>query len=208
MIVYGQLLAADEIVRRVAVVRDARSPVGWRVEHSAAIEPLELRAIATPCPITDHHGGPVIGAVRYVELGASGDTWIVGDLDAPMPGPGNARGELFLSVETKGPHDGATLLAAAITATPGMMLRPVAVLAERSLDELPERTTLAMRRAQPHGAALLERARDARRRLPTNVVDLRPQHDEGAWSRADLERFERSPGQLWHGQPGRVLAVR
>jgi hypothetical protein len=114
-------------------------------------------------PITDGHGGPLLGRLQHAEVGAGGGAHIVGEVYAPLPA-GDQHGRLYFSAEGAVRGGDLELRAVAITASPAMMLAPVRVLSEMTVGDMPQARQLALRTRDPHSALLLQRAQDAVRR--------------------------------------------
>jgi hypothetical protein len=176
VIVTGQLLDHVGACRFSEPIRDPRDPIGWRVRSVYTYEPVELRSVREPCPITDGHGGRTLGLVQHIEITQQGNAWIVGDLVASLPA-GDEHGRLYLSAEGVSRADQFELTAVAITPRPAMLLAPIAIVSDRAILELTRARTLTMRRTDPHTAGLLERAHTAVRRRgphdPPSIHDLR-----------------------------------
>jgi hypothetical protein len=206
VIVTGQLIDHLGACRFSEPVRDNRDPIGWRVRNVYEYQPVELRTVTHPCPITDGHGGRVLGLVQHVEVSEQGDAWIVGDLVAPLPA-GDQDGKLYLSAEGVTRGEQLELRAVAICAKPAMMLRPIKITPEHNIAGLPETRTLQLQRTDPHTAGLLTRAKTAARKPgPLIVHDLRtPALTRGL--AIDTDPDGRPHGPMHHGAPGQVLAV-
>jgi hypothetical protein len=130
---------------------------------------------------------------------------MVADATGPLPA-GDDNGNLYLSVEGTIRAGKLTLNAVAVTAEPAMVL-----LADPAVDRLPENATFRMRARRPFDAALLERARGATRnhyrRTPILASNFQRAENPPAASSASFPG-SRPTGQLWHGAPGRGIAVR
>jgi hypothetical protein len=199
VILSGQLLDHLGACRFTEPIRDPRDPIGWRVRHVYIYEPVELRSVREPCPITDGHGGRTLGLVQHVEITQQGDAWIAGDLVASLPA-GDEHGRLYLSAEGVSSGGGQLeLTAVAITPRPAMLLAPIAIVSDRAILELTETRTLTMRRTDPHTAGLLERAQTAaRRRGPHDALRVHDLRTTATRESAD------EPGNTPTREPGWV----
>ena len=208
MIIVGKITDQLGAICRTRAVAAPGSSPGWRVKHDYTCEPLSLRSTQSAyMPITlGHDSSAIVGSVRHLDVGGhAGEIWAVADVHRELPDDVS----LYFSIEYRGRDDAAELSAIGITTRPASIALPPLRMLEGTIRELPEATTLRLRRTEPHLARLLERARAAtrsRRYDAPLVVENR--HAPPPVSVTEYPD-ERPPGPIYHSAPyAGVISVR